>query len=121
MIRFNIENQLKTQWEPILVRQLHLLLSPVLINVKFGEINLHMQHDLPTEVNYFCCEFQGYGTQNEIYYAFTQNSDGRVAIRDALSRIRRTIIRKNQHAILRTKKIAPTLAKQPQASVFGDF
>ena len=103
MIRFNVENQLQEHWEPILIRQLHLLLSPVLLNVKFGDISLRMQHDYVGKVNYFCCEFQGYGAQNEIFYAFTQNTDGKIAIRDALSRIRRTIIRKNQRTLLPTK------------------
>ena len=103
MIRFNIDEQLKLHWDPILVRQLHLLLSPVLVNIKLGDIRLFRQHDQASRTSYFCCEFRGYGAQNEEFYAFAQSIDGRIAIRDALSRIRRSIIRKNQHAILRTK------------------
>ena len=103
MIRFNVEPQLKPEWEPVLARQLRLLLTPVLSNVKTGSIQFYMQIDPAVNETYFCCEFQGDGYSNETYYAFTQNMDGHVAIRDALSRIRRAVIRKSQHAILRAK------------------
>ena len=120
MIRFNIEPQLNFEWRPIVTRQLHLMLSPVLHNVKFGDINLYRQHDQTTDLNYFCCEFQGYGAQNETFYAFTQNTDGRIAIRDALARIRRAIIRKYQHTITRAI-VTPISTKQARSSVLSDF
>ena len=120
MIRFNFEPLLKTEWEPILTHQLHLILSPVLVNIKFANINVHMQPDHVENLRYFCCEFQGYGAHNEIYYAFSQNSDGKIAIRDALSRIRRTIIRKHQHARLRANVI-PISVQQTRSSVLSDL
>lgn len=103
MINFNLEPQLKSEWEPILIRQLRLLLSPVLANIKTGSIHFYVQVDLSQGESYYCCEFQGDGFSQEIYYAFTQNMDGRIAIRDALSRIRRAVIHKSQYAMLRSK------------------
>ena len=103
MINFNLEPQLKSEWEPILIRQLRILLSPVLTNIKTGSIHFYVQVDLSRGESYYCCEFQGDGYNQEIYYAFTQNMDGRIAIRDALSRIRRAVIHKSQHAMLRSK------------------
>lgn len=103
MIRFNIEPQLKSEWEPVLSRQLRLLLTPVLANVKTGSIHFYTQIDPAVSETYYCCEFQGDGFSDEIFYAYTQNLDGRIAIRDALSRVRRAVIRKSQHAILRAK------------------
>lgn len=120
MIRFNIEPQLEQQWEPIIVRQLHLLLSPVLVNVKSASIKLQMQYDESSKLNYFYCELYGYGIQHEVFHASTKNTDGKVAIHDVFSRIRRTIIRSNQHITL-GEKIVAISAKQSRASVFSDL
>lgn len=120
MLRLNVESQLQTEWEPILKRQLHLLLSPVLTNINFGTVNLYMQYDHSTNLNYFCCEFQGYGANNAVFYAFTQNTDGKIAIRDALSRIRRTIIRKTQRIISNTN-VASISSEQSRPRIFRDF
>ena len=103
MIKFNVEPQLKSEWEPILNRQLRLLLTPVLANIKTGSIHFYIQIDPAQGASYYCCEFQGDGYTDEVFYAFTQNMDGRIAIRDALSRVRRAVIHKSQYAMLRSK------------------
>ncbi len=122
MIRFNIEPQLKAEWEPILDKQLHLILTPVLANIKFAYVNFYLQSSSSRKnLKCFCCEFQGYGgAQKETYHAFAENIDGKTAIRDSLSRIRRTIIRKYQHTMLTTNVVSIS-AKQPRINAASEL
>ena len=103
MLRFKIESNLQPQWEEILVRQLHLILSPVLTDIKFGVIALYTQHDHSSNQKYYCCKFNGHGNNNTVFYAYTQHTEGRIAIRDAFSRVRREVIRRNRRLNLNSK------------------
>ena len=98
MIRLIIEPQLQTHWEPILTDKLNLFLSTVLLKIKIADIHFRMHQDPASKVSYYCCEFRGHGARNEKFDAYTQNSDGKIAISDAFSCIRRTIIRKKESA-----------------------
>lgn len=110
MIQFNIEPQLEQQWKPIIVRQLHLLLSSALVNVKSADIKFQMQHDKSLNTKYYYCQLDGRSLQDDTYYASTKNTDGRIAIHDVFSKIRRSIIRSNKHITL-DEKVVPILTK----------
>ena len=120
MVHFNIDSQLRETWEPTLNRQLQLILSPLLSKIKQGNVNFRIEHDREAKTSYFCCEFQGYDSRKKLYYAYTQSTEGIIAIHDAFSRVRRTILREPLLNISGSKVVSIS-TKQAISRVSRDF
>ncbi len=94
MIRLHIEEELDSRWNRIINYQVDYLLAPIVENIKFSEINFYTCKT--AKQKYYCCDMLGEDLSGNNFQFKVKNSNGKIAIKDTVSRVRRELLRKNK-------------------------
>ena len=97
MIKLQIENGLDESWHRTINYQVNYLLTPVLKNIKSGEINFYTCKQ--SRSLYYCCDMVGKDVEGQEFLFSVRNSNGKTAINDTVSRVRREFLRKDKRLI----------------------
>ena len=97
MIKLQIENGLDASWHRTINYQVNYLLAPVLKNIRSGEINFYTCKQ--SRSLYYCCDMVGKDIGGQEFLFSVRNSNGKIAINDTVSRVRREFLRKDKQLI----------------------
>ena len=97
MIRLQIEEGLDSSWHQTINYKVNYLLAPVLKNIKSGEINFYTCKQ--SKSLYYCCDMLGRDTGGQEFLFSVKSSNGKTAINDTVSRVRREFLRKDKRLI----------------------
>lgn len=95
MIRLTLEEGMEDSWQHSINYQVSYLLASVIDNIKSGEINFYTQRK--SQDLLFCCDMKGEDEFGNKFYFSMRNSDGKLAIKDTVSRVRRELTRNIRH------------------------
>ena len=97
MIRLHIEEELDSRWRSTINYQVDYLLAPIVNNIKFSEINFYTCKK--AKHKYYCCDMLGEDQSGHKFQFTVKNSNGKIAIKDTVSRVRRELLRKDKRLI----------------------
>lgn len=97
MIRLQIEEGLDNLWRSTINYQVNYLLAPFAKNIKFSEINFYTCKK--SKHLYYCCDMLGEDMSGHEFEFKVKNSNGKTAINDTVSRVRREFLRKDKRII----------------------
>ena len=97
MIRLHIEEELDKLWRRKINYQVNYLLTPIINNIKFSEINFYTCKK--SKHIYYCCDMLGEDLSGHKFDFKVKNSNGKTAINDTFSRVRREFLRKDKKII----------------------
>lgn len=91
--RINVPVELRADWAPVIERQFDLTLSPLRSLLSSVQISFTQIHEQGS--SWFQCELAGRFPTGDSVTCNARNSDGHVAVADALSRARREVSRRS--------------------------
>jgi len=97
MIKLQIEQGLENTWHHSIDYQINYLLAPVINEIKSGKVNFYTYKDsCKSNDVLFYCNMTGKDKFGQKFHFSMKNSDGKLAIKDTISRVRRELMRKKK-------------------------
>ncbi len=97
MIRLQIEDGLDQSWHRTINYHVNYLLTPILKDIKSGEISFYTSKQ--SKSLYYCCDIIGKDIGGQEFLFSVRNTNGKTAINDTVSRVRREFLRKEKRLI----------------------
>ena len=92
-MQINIDGKLDRDWFEFIARQVDYYLARFSESTSITRLDFSTSYDHISNKNYYCCAVSGNGRLGSQFKVRTKNTDGKLAIIDTLSRVRREIIR----------------------------